>query len=102
MINFSYYKIKLLILLTCHFVQGTAFPLSMFYHPCSENVEPLKKKKISSETVSGVQSNLVNTDTKGTEPKSVSQRCLYYDATSSMKLGISESATAVQNREVPL
>ena len=45
MIKFSYYKMKLLILLTCHYVQGTAFPLSMFYHPCSENVEPLKKKE---------------------------------------------------------
>ena len=42
MTNFSYYKMKLL---TCHFVQGTAFPLSMFYHPCSENVEHLKKKE---------------------------------------------------------
>lgn len=42
MINFSYYKMKLL---TCHFVQGTAFPLSMFYHLCSENVEHLKKKE---------------------------------------------------------
>ena len=42
MTNFSYYKMKLL---TCHFVQGTVFPLSMFYHPCSENVEHLKKKE---------------------------------------------------------
>lgn len=99
MINFSYYKMKLL---TCHFVQGTAFPLNMFYHPCSENAEHLKKKKTSSETVSGVQSNLVNTDAKETEPKSVSQRCPYYNGTSCMKLGISETATVVQNREVPL
>ena len=62
MINSSYYKMKLL---TCHFVQGTAFPLSMFYHPCSENVEHLKKKKTLSEIVSGIQSNLVNADAIG-------------------------------------
>ena len=61
-----------------------------------------RKKKTISEIVSGIQSNLVNTDAKGTEPRSVSQRCLYYDGTSCMKLGISESATAIQNREVPL
>ena len=52
--------------------------------------------------MSGVQSNLVNTDAEGTEPRYVSQRCPYYDGTSCMKLGISETATVVQNREVPL
>ena len=69
---------KLLILLTCHFVQGITFPLSMFYHLCSGNAEPLKKKKTLSQIVSGVESKLVDRDKKEREPRSVSQWCPYY------------------------
>ena len=49
-----------------------------------------------------IQSNLFNTDTKGTEPSLVSalQRCPYYRGRECMIFGISGTKQTVRNREV--